>query len=404
MMKKWTRWISLLAVCIMLAVVFDEPIAVSATSELEESIREKQEQIAQAQEERKQLQSDLKDVQAIVAELEKSKDSLADYVEELDGQLISAQAKIQELKDLISAKEAEIEETKLELEAAILVEETQYEEMKARIRLMYERGNTLYLEMILGASSFSDLLNKAEYVEAISSYDRQKLEEYQLNRQLIEVCKAELEEEEALLQEAKAVVEQEQANLEVLISTKEQEIVRYETDINNKEEAIRQYEEEIEAENALIAALEAQVAAEMQQLNGGPVYDGGMFKWPAPSYTRISDEFGWRIHPTLGVRKFHNGIDMAAPGGSPILAAYGGVVVASAYNGTMGNYVMINHGGGLYTIYMHASALYVSEGQTVSMGDRIAAVGTTGRSTGNHLHFGVRLNGEYVNPNSYLGR
>ena len=95
---------------------------------------------------------------------------------------------------------------------------------------------------------------------------------------------------------------------------------------------------------------------------------------------------------------------MAAPSGSPILAAYNGVVVASAYNSSMGNYIMINHGGGLYTIYMHASALYVSAGQTVSMGDKIAAVGTTGRSTGNHLHFGVRLNGEYVNPNSYLGR
>lgn len=394
----------MLVVFAMVALVFTKPMNVSATSQLEESIRQKQEQIAQAQEERKQLQSNLKDIKAIVAELEKSKNSLSNYVKELDGQLISAEAKIQELKGLISDKEAEIEKTRLELEEATLVEETQYEEMKARIRLMYERGESMYLEMVLGADSFADMLNKVQYVEAISSYDRQKLEEYQLNRQLIEVCKAELEEEEAVLQEAKAVVEQEQANLEILIDKKEQELVNYQTDIKTKEEAIRQYEEEIEAENAIIAALEAQVAAEMRELHGGPVYDGGMFKWPAPSYTRISDEFGWRIHPTLGVRKFHNGIDMAAPGGSPILAAYNGVVVASAYNSTMGNYVMINHGGGLYTIYMHASALYVSEGQAVNKGDRIAAVGTTGRSTGNHLHFGVRLNGEYVNPNSYLGR
>ncbi|MGN0306815.1 MAG: murein hydrolase activator EnvC family protein [Lachnospiraceae bacterium] len=406
MKKKWIKGIGLALVCACLAAVLPEPVPVSATSALEESIQEKKDAIAKAQEERKKLQSGLSDVKAMVKELEASKNSLAEYVKELDGQLISVENKIQELKALITEKEEEIAATKAELEEAIEIEETQYEEMKTRIKFMYEKGDQFYLEMMLGASSFSDLLNKAEYIEAISAYDRQKLEEYQLNRELIEICKAELEEEEAVLQEAKAAVETEQANLETLISTKEREIVSYETDISNKEEAIRQYEADIAAENAVIAELERQVQEEMKLLNSAnaPTYDGGMFKWPCPSYTRISDEFGWRIHPTLGVEKFHNGIDMAAPAGSPILAAYDGVVVASAYNSTMGNYIMINHGGGLYTIYMHASALYVSAGQTVSMGDKIAAVGTTGRSTGNHLHFGVRLNGEYVNPNSYLGR
>ena len=406
MKKKWIKGIGLVLVCACLAAVLPEPVPVSATSALEESIKEKKDAIAKVQEERKKLQSGLSDVKAMVKELEASKNSLSEYVKELDGQLIGVENKIQELKALIAEKEEEIAVTKAELEEAVEIEETQYEEMKTRIKFMYEKGNQFYVEMMLGASSFSDLLNKAEYIEAISAYDRQKLEEYQLNRELIEICKAELEEEEAVLQEAKAAVEKEQANLETLISTKEREIVSYETDISNKEEAIRQYEADIAAENAVIAELERQVQEEMKLLNSAnaPTYDGGMFKWPCPSYTRISDEFGWRIHPTLGIEKFHNGIDMAAPSGSPILAAYDGVVVASAYNSSMGNYIMINHGGGLYTIYMHASALYVSAGQTVSMGDKIAAVGTTGRSTGNHLHFGVRLNGEYVNPNSYLGR
>ena len=129
-----------------------------------------------------------------------------------------------------------------------------------------------------------------------------------------------------------------------------------------------------------------------------------MFKWPAPSYTRISDDYGNRTHPILGVQQFHNGVDMAAPGGSPILAAYDGKVVAAAYNASMGNYIMINHGGGLYTIYMHASALYVSTGETVTRGQKIAAVGTTGRSTGNHLHFSVRKDGAYVSPWNYLSK
>ena len=127
-----------------------------------------------------------------------------------------------------------------------------------------------------------------------------------------------------------------------------------------------------------------------------------MFTWPAPSYTRISDDFGMRTHPTLGIRMMHNGIDLAAPGGSPILAAYAGTVVASAYSASMGNYIMIDHGDGLYTIYMHASRLSVSKGAEVTAGQTIGAVGTTGRSTGNHLHFGVRLNGSYVSPWNYL--
>ena len=114
---------------------------------------------------------------------------------------------------------------------------------------------------------------------------------------------------------------------------------------------------------------------------------GGMFQMPCPGYTRISDDYGNRMHPTLKVQKFHNGVDFAAPSGTAILAAYSGNVVAASYNSSMGNYVMIDHGDGLYTIYMHASKLYVSTGQSVSKGATIAAVGSTGRSTGPHLHF-----------------
>ena len=174
---------------------------------------------------------------------------------------------------------------------------------------------------------------------------------------------------------------------------------------NEIEGRLSQVEADIAEQNDAIKALEAAVAEERKKLAAeqGRKYDGGMFTWPAPSYTRISDEYGNRMHPTLGIQKFHNGIDMAAPGGSAILAAYNGKVVAADYNGSMGNYIMIDHGDSLYTIYMHASALYVSKGAEVSKGDKIAAVGSTGRSTGNHLHFSVRLNGNYVNPRNYLG-
>ena len=399
-MKKAWRFVALVLVCGILVVSVPEKTVVLATSSTSENIAQKKDEINQAKEERKKLQQGLSDIKKMVANLEKSKSSLQNYVKELDTQLMAVETKIQELKKLITEKEKEIEQTKKELEEAIAIEEKQYEEMKVRIKFMYEKGSDFYLEMMLGADSFGDMLNKAQYVESISVYDRQKLEEFRLNRELIEVCKAELEEEEALLKEAKTAVEQEQKNLEVLIASKEKEITAYESDIKTQEQAIKEYEAYIREQDETIAALEK--ALKEMESSSSLKYDGGMFKWPAPSYTRVTSDYGWRIHPTLGVNKFHNGVDMGAPGGSPILAAYDGTVAAAGYSSTMGNYIYLNHGSGLVTIYMHASALYVKAGQNVSKGDKIAAVGTTGRSTGNHLHFGVRLNGEYVSPWNYL--
>lgn len=381
--------------------------AVSFSSITSESIREKEGQISEAQDEKNQLSSALTDIKALKGELEKEKANLENYVVALDNNLAEIQKKISELNDMIVEKEEEIRVTEGELEAAIQKQEEQYAAMKLRIQMMYEQNDNYYLETILRAESFADLLNKLDYIQMVMDYDDQKLQEYILIRQYVEVCKEELNAEKEVLDEAKAGVEQEEASLAQLISDKETEIVAKQGDISNKEAAIAEYEAEIQAQNELIASLEAAVAAERKKLaeeNAKKLtYDGGMFAFPAPSYTRISDDYGNRIHPTLGVEKFHNGIDLAAPNGSPILAAYDGEVVAASYSSSMGNYVMIDHGDSLYTIYMHASALYVSKGDAVTKGQQIAAVGSTGRSTGPHLHFGVRKNGGYVSPWGYLG-
>ena len=381
--------------------------AVSFSSITSESIREKEGQISEAQDEKNQLSSALTDIKALKGELEKEKANLENYVVALDNNLAEIQKKISELNGMIVEKEEEIRVTEGELEAAIQKQEEQYAAMKLRIQMMYEQNDNYYLETILRAESFADLLNKLDYIQMVMDYDDQKLQEYILIRQYVEVCKEELNAEKEVLDEAKAGVEQEEASLAQLISDKETEIVAKQGDISNKEAAIAEYEAEIQAQNELIASLEAAVAAERKKLaeeNAKKLtYDGGMFAFPAPSYTKISDDYGNRIHPTLGVEKFHNGIDLAAPNGSPILAAYDGEVVAAAYSSSMGNYVMIDHGDGLYTIYMHASALYVSKGDAVTKGQQIAAVGSTGRSTGPHLHFGVRKNGGYVSPWGYLG-
>ena len=387
-------------VCLWLVLsVADRYKTTAYASELtNESIRQKEEEISRAKEEKKTLQNGLTNVKELKKELETSKADLANYVAELDADLSDIQEKINELKTLIEEKEGQIVEKTEELEEALEVQQAQYEAMKSRIKFMYEKGDMLYLELVFVADSFGEMLNKADYIEMLSSYDRKMLDEYVAYAEYVALCKEGLEEEKGVLDEAKAAVEEEEAALNELIATKEQEMYKITSDIQNKEAAIREYEAEIASQNETIAALEAAVAEERKRLaeEQGRKYDGGIFTWPAPSYTRISDEYGYRTHPILGVQQFHNGLDMAAPGGSPILAAYDGKVVAAAYSSSMGNYVMIDHGDSLYTVYMHASALYVSKG------DKIAAVGSTGRSTGNHLHFSVRLNGNYVSPWNYL--
>lgn len=374
------------------------------TSKLQESIDEKQGEVDQLSKEKAALVAGKTNVQKIISGLKADKNELANCVAELDTQVADLQSNIDNYNDLISDKQLEIDETIKELEQANQVAENQYEAMKERIRFMYEKGDGAYLEMLFSANSFSDMLNKADYIEALESYDREKLTEYCLVIEYTKSCQKELEAEQEVLAEAKLAAQEEQDNMNTLIAEKEKQIAAYESDISNKEQAVKEYDEEIAAQNSVIATLEAQIKAEKAALAEANKrhYNGGVFAWPAPSYTRISDEYGWRMHPTLGVQKFHNGVDLAAPGGSPILAAYDGEVIAAAYSSSMGNYIMIDHGDNLYTIYMHASALYVSAGTTVTKGQKIAAVGTTGRSTGNHLHFGVRLNGEYVNPMSYI--
>ncbi|WP_035767336.1 murein hydrolase activator EnvC family protein [Butyrivibrio sp. NC2002] len=377
---------------------------VTSFAATKESIKEKENQISDAKKEREQMKSSLTDLQAVKKSLESDKSDLNAYITKLDSNLSDIQTKIDDLTAKIEEKEKKIEETTAELEECVRIQTEQYEAMKKRIRFMYEKGDDLYLQLFIESGSFAEMLNKASYIEALSSYDRMKLDEYINNTELTEMTKEALEEEKTTLDEAKQEVLKEEENLQTLLDQKAVEMSNLSANIKDKEAAIKEYEDQIAAENATIAALEKAVEAEKAELaaQNARVYDGGMFSWPCPSYTRVSDDYGMRMHPTLGIQKMHNGIDLAAPGGSAILAAYSGKVVAAAYNSTMGNYIMIDHGSGLYTIYMHASSLAVSTGAEVAKGQKIASVGSTGRSTGPHLHFGVRLNGSYVSPWNYL--
>lgn len=415
--KSWTALAVVSAVLIVVLAFFAcgivrralEPLRVSAlnvSSITSDSIREKEEQIAQAEEERKNLEKGLTDLKKMKKELESERSNLKNYIVKLDANLAEIEANIEDLNEKIAIKEDEIAKTQAELEEALLREENQKDSMTRRIRMVYEQGETYNLELLLEATSFADFLNKVDFVQRIMLYDQKLWEDYRRNRQYIELCKEELEVAKGILDLSKEKVEEEQRGLEDLIDQKTREIQSYESDINNKAKLIKEYEDDLKEQKEIIEALEAAVAAEKRKIieSSGAVltYDGGQFKFPLATYTRISSEFGNRPDPILGIEKFHSGVDFAAPKGTAIYAAYDGVVVAATYSSSMGNYVMIDHGDGLYTIYMHASALYVKKDDVVFKGNTIAAVGTTGRSTGNHLHFSVRKDGAYVSPWNYL--
>lgn len=379
-------------------------VAVQADTVTEASIKEKENQIANAKKERQQVQSSISNLKNMKASLESKKADLNTYVTQLDSKLTQIQQNIDSLKQQIEDKEADITKTEAELQEAENTQQEQYENMKKRCQFIYEKGDTYMMEILLKSASFGDLLNKAYYIEQLSNYDQNLLGRYKEQTKLVAATKEALEEEKQTLDDEKKAVEEEEANMTALLSEKKQQIASTESEIAESASTIEEYEAQMNQQTSAIAALEASVAADKQALANQRKYSGGVFTWPAPSYSYISSEFGYRVHPIYGRTIFHSGLDMAAPSGSPILAAADGVVVAATYESSMGNYVMINHGDGLYTIYMHASALYVSAGQEVSAGQQIAAVGSTGNSTGPHLHFSVRLNGSYVNPWNYLGR
>ncbi|MCQ2520857.1 MAG: peptidoglycan DD-metalloendopeptidase family protein [Lachnospiraceae bacterium] len=371
---------------------------------LQNSISEKQGQLSDLEKEKQQIQAGRTNVQKLKESLVNSRNEINAMVEELDMEVATLQSNIESYNALIEAKKLEVQETMEEVRAAEQTVDDYYAAMKQRIRFMYESGSTSSLELLLSSNSLAEMLNKAEYIEALQAYDRQKLEEYQLVVEYCQLVKEQLEDEQAVLEEAQAALAEEQSNINELIETKTAEIQAYNDEINNTQQALNEYDEEIEAQDQIIKELEAAIKADQQALSEATRrhYDGGVFRHPCPGYKRVSSEFGNRVNPVTGRSQLHNGIDLAAAAGTPIYAAYDGTVVAASYTSAMGNYVMIDHGDGLYTIYMHASALYVSKGQGVKAGDHIAAVGTTGRSTGNHLHFTVRLNGNYINPREYF--
>ena len=359
--------------------------------------------LQEAQDEKAQLEKALKEAQSTIEDLKDSKGDIESKVTELNQQLIDISARITDLENQLTAKSEDIQETKDELAGAKEREAQQYADMKVRIQFMYENGQTSYLEALLSSRNISEFLNSADYIAQIQSYDRQKLTEYQDTVESIVNLEAQLEQEYTDLEALKSTVESNKATVAAMMRQKESELADISGDIEDAQSDADYYAAEIQAQEELIAAIKRAEAEKAAAGGEEHPYTGGAFRWPCPSSTRVTSDYGTRVSPMSGASSNHKGIDIGASAGADIIAAADGTVTAASYSSAAGNYVMIDHGGGLYTVYMHASYLLVSPGQTVSAGDVIAKVGSTGISTGSHLHFGVSLNGSYVSPWSYLG-
>lgn len=375
-----------------------------------DSIAAKKDEVADAKKEQTNIKNSITNMKNVIAGLQAQKKNLDKYIASIDATMADIEDNIEEYEALIVEKEAELVRKEAELSAAKEQEEVQYESMQLRIQYMYECGTASYFEAILQADSFADMLNRAEYVEKIAEYDDLMLETYILQREYIEVCKESLEQEKVTLDASKEALEAEKSNLDTIRDQKAGELAAFEHDISLTEAQIKELEDDLAFQTNLIASLEKEITEEQKEIlrqNGVSLgYKDDGFVWPAPRCTVVTSDFGWRSDPFTGLRAYHNGVDLSAKNveGTPIVAAYDGIVGQASYNSSMGNYIYLEHGDGLRTIYLHASELYVKKDDVVLKGDVIAAVGTTGRSTAPHLHFSVRLNGEYVSPWNYLSR
>lgn len=372
-----------------------------------EDSAEKSKELEQLENERQQtldaingLKDSIKDVQNDINNLKTEKTDIQKYINQLDLQMGNLSAQIGEFEKKIDNKLADIESTKEELEDAKIACDEQYESMKMRIQYIYENPSESLIEMLFTVDNITDLLNRAGYVASMSDYDRNMMNKLNDTRSEIEMKERTLEAELEELKMMQDELEAQKKKVNASINSKKGELSAKNNELGDANAEKGDYQKQLKEQERLLNQIEEQIA----KAANPDAYTGSTtgFIWPCPGYTRISSYFGPRPQPTAGASTNHKGIDLAAPYGTAILASASGVVTTSTYSSSAGNYIVIAHGNGTSTVYMHCSSLLVSVGETVEQGKVIAKVGSTGYSTGNHLHFGVIKNGSYVNPLNYV--
>ncbi len=323
--------------------------------------------------------------------IKKEEGKVLQRIQTLEKEIDQSEEEIESLKSRISTTEANISNAEKNIAVAEENIENKQDVMGERVDVMYRNGTIGYAEVLLNSKNLTDLLTNLDMVKKIVNHDVELLKEMKTQRDIIEEEKIGLENQKQQLVSLKSNVEKKQQML--VVSRGEQESLR--KDLAKDKVAVEKMLDETKKKAD-------ELTKELRSLQSTGDYVGGELQWPVPGYTRVTSPFGNRIHPILQTKKFHTGIDIAAPSGKNVVAAGAGKVITAGTLGSYGKAVIIDHGGGIMTLYAHNSKLLVSNGDTVTKGQGIALIGSTGASTGPHLHFEVRKNGQYVNPIPYV--
>lgn len=353
--------------------------------------------IEKAKEDAEKASKSKAEAQEILDNLKDAKDNMENYIIQLDKSLNELQVEITNLEMNQKELQESIEESQEKLESAEAAQQEQYDAMKKRIQMVYEAGNKRYLDVLLTATSMTDMLNKTEYILQVSAYDYNILEKLKAAKEQVANLKQKLDKDLASNEAMQKEVNEQKEAMEILVEEKNAQITQYNESIADQQEEVNKYAQAQAEAEAIIASAEQTAST-----SATSTYTGGVFNWPVPGYTTITSYFGNRTAPTAGASSYHRGIDIACDTGASVVAASSGTILVATYNSAEGNYVCIDHGGGVVTVYMHNSQLLVSVGETVTAGQTIALAGSTGYSTGPHCHFGVRVDGTYVDPLGYL--
>lgn len=401
--------VSYIIFILLFSCFFEMQISFAESEDLQEPfIQDLVEQESVQEEEEPDFEAQIEDLENQKSDLENAITSNEAQIGVVEGVLSETLEEIEQLSTKIEQKRNEISNLEIqELSLMNLIEEEEakleettkkYEEEKAllekRLIVMYEMGNINTLDVLLNSKSISDFLSRYYLLGEIGQADQRLVSNVKKDKNQTESITNSLIQKKDELEKDKDEKEKYEIslnNMEILKNNKindlnEEEIQLYQ-DIENYRQEIADIEDEIK---------------EIALKNLGKKYIGGNFIWPAPGYPKITSPFGMRTHPITGIYKLHTGMDIGAPFGANFVASNDGVVVKAEYNSAYGNMVMIDHGGGVMTLYAHGSTIEVKEGDVVRQGQTVLKVGSTGYSTGPHAHFEIRINGEYLNPADYV--
>lgn len=376
-------------------------------------------QLSTLQDQKKEIDKKIKDLEKKAAGNLTEMEEIVDQKNAIDQQIFMIYEKVANLNEQITVYASLIADKQEELDIA----EARLAELNAknkeRIRAMEEDGTLSYWSVLFKANSFADLLDRLNIVEEIAAADQRRLDEMSDVAEQIAETKASLEQEKAAMEENKLQMEESQKELEVkrsqadkllekllakgdeyekLLAEAEEEAAEVAADIKDKKQEVSDAEK-AEQESSKPSS----GSSSSSKPSGDDDYVASSATWLVPcKYTRFSSPFGWRIHPVYKDWRKHQGVDLGAPRGTPIIASRGGKVTIATWNKSAGYYVKIDHGDGFASVYMHMTHYIVKKGDTVKAGQTIGYVGSTGTSTGNHLHFGISYKGTYVNPAKYI--